>query len=70
MNKKQKNLLIRIITAVLCVLLAKLISGRIPAWYLRLAMYMVPYLIVGHDILRKAWHGIRNRQLFDENNFS
>ena len=67
MNKKQKNLLIRIIAA--CVLVAALLifDKYIPAWQLKLALYMIPYLIVGYDILRKAWHGIRNGQVFDEN---
>ena len=67
MNKKQKNLLARIIAAVLCVVMAAVLGGKIRFWVLRLALYMIPYLIVGHDILRKAWHGIRNRQVFDEN---
>lgn len=67
MNKKQKNLLIRILTAVVCVILLQLFDRVIPSWVFRLLLYMVPYLIVGHDILRKAWHGIRNGQVFDEN---
>ena len=66
MNKKQKNLLLRIIAAVVCVILLHLFDSRIPAWYIKLLLYMIPYLIVGHDILRKAWHGIRNGQVFDE----
>lgn len=67
MNKKQKNLLVRIFTAVVCVLLLMLLDDRIPSWYLKLLLYLVPYLIVGHDILKKAWRGIRNGQVFDEN---
>ena len=67
MNKKQKNLLFRIIAAVACVIVLLLLDRSIPAWYIRLILYMIPYLIVGHDILRKAWHGIRNGQVFDEN---
>ena len=67
MNRKQKNLLIRIIAAVICVAVLLLLDERIPAWYIKLALYMVPYLIVGYDIIRKAWHGIRNGQVFDEN---
>ena len=35
--------------------------------YLRMALYMVPYLVIGYDILKKAFKGIRNRQVFDEN---
>ncbi|MBO7709489.1 MAG: heavy metal translocating P-type ATPase [Lachnospiraceae bacterium] len=67
MNRKQKNLLIRIIAAIVCVAALLLFDGRIPAWYIKLALYMIPYLIVGYDIIRKAWHGIRNGQIFDEN---
>ena len=64
MNKKQKKVLIRIIIAfVLLVLLRFLpVDG-----YLRMALYMVPYLVIGYDILKKALKGIRNRQVFDEN---
>ena len=35
--------------------------------YLQMALYMVPYLVIGYDILKKAFKGIRNRQVFDEN---
>ena len=64
MNKKQKKVLTRIIIAfVLLVLLRFLpVDG-----YLRMALYMVPYLVIGYDILKKALKGIRNRQVFDEN---
>lgn len=64
MNKKQKKVLTRIIIAfVLLVLLNFLpVDG-----YLRMALYMVPYLVIGYDILKKAFKGIRNRQVFDEN---
>jgi Cd2+/Zn2+-exporting ATPase len=64
MNKKQKKMLIRIIVAaVLMVVLSQLpLEG-----YLRLVLYMVPYLVIGYDILKKAFKGIRNKQVFDEN---
>ena len=64
MNKKQKKVLTRIIIAfVLLVLLRFLpVDG-----YLQMALYMVPYLVIGYDILKKAFKGIRNRQVFDEN---
>ena len=64
MNKKQKKVLTRIIIAfVLLVLLNFLpVDG-----YLRMALYMIPYLVIGYDILKKAFKGIRNRQVFDEN---
>lgn len=64
MNKKQKKMLTRIIiAAVLMIVLAFL---PVEGW-LRLALYMVPYLTVGYDILRKAFKGICNKQVFDEN---
>lgn len=64
MNKKQKKMLIRII--VVSVLVAALSMLSLEG-YLRAALFMVPYLVIGYDILRKAWKGIRNRQVFDEN---
>ena len=36
-------------------------------WPAELLLYLIPYLVIGYDILRKAWKGIRNRQVFDEN---
>ena len=66
MNKKQKNLLIRILAALVCVVVLRLADGYLTNWYVKLGLYLVPYLIVGHDILRKAVLGIRNRQVFDE----
>ena len=64
MNKKQKKMLWRIIvSAVLMVALHFVpVTGLI-----RFALYMVPYFIVGYDILWKAVLGIWNRQVFDEN---
>lgn len=64
MNKKQKKMLIRIIAAVilLCIIYILPISG-----WMRFAAYMVPYGIIGYDVLRKAVKGICNRQVFDEN---
>lgn len=64
MTKKQKKVLYRIIiTAVLMILL-----GLLPVQgVLRFVLYLVPYLIIGYDILRKAFKGIRNKQVFDEN---
>ncbi len=63
MSKKQKKMLFRIImAAVLMVILQFLpVTGMI-----RFLLYMVPYLIIGYDILIKAGKGIRNRQMFDE----
>lgn len=64
MNKKQKKTLIRIIAAVIlmCIIYVLPISG-----WMRFAAYMVPYGIIGYDVLRKAVKGICNRQVFDEN---
>ena len=64
MNKKQKKMLTRIIIAfVLIAVLSVLpIDG-----YLEFVLYMVPYLVIGYDILIKAFKGIRNKQVFDEN---
>ena len=64
MNKKQKIMLIRILTA--AALLAVLHVLPVTGW-MRLGLYLIPYLIAGYDILRKALKGIQNRQVFDEN---
>ena len=64
MNKKQNKMLTRIIIAfVLIAVLSVLpVDG-----YLEFALYMIPYLVIGYDILIKAFKGIRNKQVFDEN---
>ena len=64
MNKKQKKVLIRIIAAV--VLLIALAFVPAEGW-IQFALYMIPYLVIGYDILKKAVKGILNRQVFDEN---
>lgn len=64
MNKKQKKVLIRIITAAVLVIILYLLPLK---GYLRLGLFMIPYLIIGYDILKKALKGIINRQVFDEN---
>lgn len=64
MNKKQKKVLIRIVVAAIGVLILHFVPVN---GYLRFALYMIPYLVIGYDILRKALKGIRNRQVFDEN---
>lgn len=64
MNKKQKKMLIRIlIAAVLMVVLHFVPTSGI----LRFVLYMIPYAIIGYDILIKAGKGVKNRQPFDEN---
>ena len=64
MTKKQKKALIRIIISVALVGLISLLPVK---GYLRFGMFMIPYLVIGYDILRKAGKGIMNRQVFDEN---
>ncbi|MBQ4057659.1 MAG: cadmium-translocating P-type ATPase [Lachnospiraceae bacterium] len=64
MNRKQKKMLIRIICAV--VLMIGFAFLPVEGW-LRFALYMIPYFVVGYDILKKAILGIWNRQIFDEN---
>ena len=68
MNKKQKKMLTRIIIAAVLMIAFKVISTfvDIPTIVLFI-MYMVPYFVIGYDILRKAIKGILNRQVFDEN---
>ncbi len=65
MTKKQKKVLIRIIIAAILVIVCYLIPINNP--YLRLAVFMIPYLIIGYDILRKAVLGVVHGEVFDEN---
>lgn len=64
MNKKQKKMLSRILIA--SALMVALAFLPVEGW-LRFVLYMVPYLVIGYDILRKAFKGICNKQVFDEN---
>ena len=64
MNKKQKKMLVRIIISFVLVV----VFSQLPVeGYLRFGFFMIPYLIIGYDILKKAFKGIRNKQVFDEN---
>ena len=63
MNRKQKIMLGRILVS--AALMVGLCFAPLTGWP-RFAAYLVPYLIIGHDILRKAAKGIKNRQVFDE----
>ena len=64
MNKKQKKMLVRIILSLVLVV----VFSQLPVeGYLRFGLFMIPYLIIGYDILKKAFKGIRNKQVFDEN---
>ena len=64
MNKKQKKMLLRIVLS--AALLGVLLLLPLDGW-LRFALFLIPYLIVGYDILIEAFEGIRNGQPFDEN---
>lgn len=63
-NKKQKKVFTRIIVAAVLMVVLSLLP--IDGW-LKFVLFMIPYLVIGHDILLKAWKGILNRQVFDEN---
>ena len=70
LNKKQKKMLARILISAACMILLSLAyrawheTVHEPIWFL---LYLIPYLTVGYDILKKAWKGILRRQVFDEN---
>ena len=64
MNKKQKKVFTRIIVAAVLMVVLSLLP--VDGW-LKFVLFMIPYLVIGHDILLKAWKGILNRQVFDEN---
>ena len=64
MNKKHKKVFTRIIVAAVLIVVLSLLP--IDGW-LKFVLFMIPYLVIGHDILLKAWKGILNRQVFDEN---
>ena len=64
MNKKQKKMLVRIIVSAVFIIILKFIPAE---GLFRFALYMIPYMIIGYDVLKKAWKGICNRQVFDEN---
>ena len=65
MTKKQKKVLIRILVSAVLVLLCALLPVENP--YLRFGLFMIPYLIIGYDILRKAVLGVIHGEVFDEN---
>ena len=74
MNKKQKKVLIRIIVSIaLLTIIAIITSEGIGISVLsdnrivQLVLYLIPYFVIGYDILKKAFKGIMNRQVFDEN---
>ncbi|HIS51214.1 MAG TPA: cadmium-translocating P-type ATPase [Candidatus Onthomonas avicola] len=63
MNRKQKVMLVRILTAAALLVVLNFVPAT--GW-VRFALYLVPYLVIGYDILLKAAKGIKNRQVFDE----
>ena len=63
MNKKQKKNLLRILIAAALMVILHFVPTE---GIVRFILYMIPYLIVGYDVLRKAWKGIVNLQAFDE----
>ena len=68
MTKKQKKMLIRIIVSALLIVALKVVGSFVEInRYLEFALYMIPYFVIGYDILRKAFLGIKNKQVFDEN---
>lgn len=68
MTKKQKKVLIRIIVSAVLIVALKVVGSFVEInRYLEFALYMIPYFVIGYDILRKAFFGIKNKQVFDEN---
>ncbi len=64
MNKKQKKVLVRIIIAAVLMIVLHFIPVK---GIIRFLLYMIPYFVIGYDILKKAFKGIKNKQVFDEN---
>ena len=64
MNKKQKKMLFRVLGASALLVIFSMLPLQ---GYLRAVLFLIPYFLIGYDILLKAWKGIRNRQVFDEN---
>ena len=68
MNKKQKNVLVRIIVSIVLLIALAIVTRMVELkQWIELVLYMIPYLVIGYDILKKAVKGIMNRQVFDEN---
>ncbi|MBO6214721.1 MAG: cadmium-translocating P-type ATPase, partial [Lachnospiraceae bacterium] len=71
MNKKQKKTLYRIITVLICFVILLFLdkTGRLEGLplYAAFIIYLIPYLIIGYDVIRKAFINIRHGQVFDEN---
>ena len=63
MSKKQKKMLIRILIASVLMILLNVLKLPKPV---SAGLYLVTYLVIGYDILQKAWRGILNKRPFDE----
>ena len=64
MNRKQRRILIRILLAAFLAVILHFLPAQ---GLLRLALALIPYLVIGYDVLKKAALGIWHRELFDEN---
>ena len=64
MNKKQKKMLVRIIIAAALMIILHFVPVK---GVIRFLLYLIPYFVIGYDILRKAFKGLMNHQVFDEN---
>lgn len=68
MNKKQKKVLYRILLSLVFMIGIMILTSYVSVnLYVEVVLYLIPYLIIGYDILRKAIKGILKRQVFDEN---
>ena len=68
MNKKQKKVLVRIIVSIVLLIALTILTRLVELnRWIELVLYMIPYLVIGYDILKKAVKGIMNQQVFDEN---
>ena len=68
MNKKQKTILYRIIVSAVLVTAVTVLEKILDLnMWIAAVLYLIPYFVIGYDILKKAWKGILKRQVFDEN---
>lgn len=68
MNKKQKKVLRRIIISAVLITAVSVLCALVEVnKYIQIVLYLIPYFVIGYDILKKAFKGILNRQVFDEN---
>ena len=66
MNKKQRTMLIRIVIAAVLLIALNVLPVIPENGWIRFILYLIPYFVIGYDILLKAFKGIKNRQVFDE----